>query len=105
MGFLDQLQCEAYGLTGGRYGGGRRDIAAGQGEEQYSWRLGVWGHERTRIPRVLLSRPLPVELGVADVMALISECHLTPSVAPSLQVLILLNCEGNSGISRGIALD
>lgn len=29
--------------------------------------------------------PLPVGLGVADVMALISKCHLTPSVAPSLK--------------------
>lgn len=98
-----QLQCK--GLTGG-WDRGIEEISLWVREKNNnSWRLGVWGHEGTGIPRVLLSRPLPVELGVADVMALISKCHLTPSVAPSLQVLILLNCEGNSGISRGIALD
>lgn len=44
VGFVDQLQRKAYGLTGEGDGGRRRDITVGQGEERYSWRLGVWGY-------------------------------------------------------------
>lgn len=44
VGFVDQWQGKAYGLTGEGGGGRRRDIVAGHREERYSWRLGVWGH-------------------------------------------------------------
>lgn len=42
LALFDHSLRKSYGLTVEGVGG-RRDIAAGQGEEQYSWRLGVCG--------------------------------------------------------------
>lgn len=78
------------GLWVGRQGRGRdgsreRGIAEGQGWAGYSWWLGVGSQQGTGRARANQKGPLPVGLGGADVMALISKCHLTPSVAPSLK--------------------
>lgn len=80
----------AKGLLGrearcGMDGGRERGIVEGQGWAGYSWWLRVWSQEGTGRARASQKGPLPVGLGVADVMALISKCHLTPSVAPSLK--------------------